>query len=184
MATTKWSLEPAHSELQFKVRHMMISNVTGNFTKFDASVETEGDDFSTAKVNFTADVNSISTNNEQRDGHLKGDDFFSADKHPEIKFTSDRLEKISDEEYKLHGNLTIRDVTKPITLDVEYGGTIKDPWGHTRAGFTLEGKINRTDFGLVYNAITEAGGVMLSEDVRLHANAEFVKQEVAATQPA
>lgn len=182
MATAKWNLEPAHSELQFKVRHMMITNVTGHFTKFDATVETQGDDFTTAKVNFTADVNSISTNNEQRDGHLKSDDFFSADKFPEIKFTGNKLEKISDEEYKLHGDLTIRDVTKPIVLNVEYGGTVKDPWGMTRAGFTVEGKINRKDYGLTWNAVTEGGGVMVSEDVRLHANAEFVKQEVA--QPA
>lgn len=181
MATT-WNLEPAHSELQFKVRHMMITNVTGHFTKFDATVETEGDDFTTAKVNFTADVNSISTNNEQRDGHLKSDDFFSADKFSEIKFAGNKLEKVSDEEYKLHGDLTIRDVTKPIVLNVEYGGTVKDPWGMTRAGFTVEGKINRKDYGLTWNTITEGGGVMVSEDVRLHANAEFVKQEVG--QPA
>ena len=175
MATTKWILEPTHSELQFKVRHLMISNVTGHFTKFDGSVETEGDDISTAKIDFTVDVDSISTNNAQRDGHLKSPDFFDTANHPAISFTSSELKKENDEEYKLHGNLTMHGVTKPVSLDVEFGGIGKDPWGNTRAGFTVNGKINRTDFGLNYNAALEAGGVMLSEDVKIHANMEFVR---------
>jgi polyisoprenoid-binding protein YceI len=182
MATTTWSIEPNHSELQFKVRHMMISNVTGNFTKFEGTAETEDDDFTTAKVNFTADVNSISTNNDNRDGHLKGDEFFSAETFPTIKFTGNHMEKVSDEEYKLHGELTIRDITKPVTLDVEYGGTAKDSWGMTRAGFDVQGKINRKEFGLTWHAATETGGVVVADEVRLHANVQFVKQEV--TQPA
>ena len=175
MATTKWILEPTHSELQFKVRHLMISNVTGHFTKFDGSVETEGDDISTAKIDFTVDVDSISTNNAQRDGHLKSPDFFDTANHPAISFTSSELKKENDEQYKLHGNLTMHGVTKPESLDVEFGGIGKDPWGNTRAGFTVNGKINRTDFGLNYNAALEAGGVMLSEDVKIHANMEFVR---------
>lgn len=182
MATTNWSLDPTHSELTFKVKHMMISNVTGSFKSFDATVTTDGDDFSTANIHFSADVDTISTNNEQRDGHLKSADFFDAAAHPKLTFEGTSLEKVNDEAYKLHGNLTMRGVTKPVTLDVEYGGVIKDPWGNTRAGFTVEGKINRKDYGLVWHAVTEAGGLVVSDDVRLHANVEFVKAAVG--QPA
>lgn len=174
MATT-WNLDTSHSEIQFKVRHMMIANVTGHFEKFNATVETEGDDFSTAKIHFTADVDSISTKNEQRDGHLKSEDFFDAANHPQLVFEGTKLEKISDEDYKLHGNLTIRNTTKPITLDVEYGGTVKDPWGMTRAGFSVEGKINRKEYGLHWSAVTEAGGLVVSDDVKLIATVEFTK---------
>ncbi len=176
METIKWALEPSHSEVQFKVKHLMISNVTGEFHKFNANVETEGNDFTTAKVHFTADIDSISTKNEQRDGHLKSPDFFDAANHPQLTFDSTGMEKVSDEEYKLHGNLTMRGTTKPITLKVEYGGTIQDPWGMTRAGFTVEGKVNRKEYGLAWHAVTEAGGIVVSDDVRLHANVEFVKQ--------
>ena len=172
---TNWGLDASHSEIQFKVRHMMISNVTGEFQKFDASVTTEGDDFATAKINFTADVDSITTKNEQRDGHLKSEDFFDAANHPQIKFESTELKKVDDENYKLHGNLTIRANTLPIVLDVEYGGTIKDPWGNIRAGFVVEGKINRKEYGLHWSAVTEAGGLVVSDDVKLHAAVEFVK---------
>ena len=175
MATTNWALEPTHSELQFKVRHMMISNVTGSFGKFNGTVTTEGDDLTTAKVNFNIDVDSISTNNEQRDGHLKSADFFDAANHPQLVFESTEMKKESDENYKLHGNLTMRGVTKPVVLDVEYGGTINDPWGYTRAGFTIEGKVNRKDFGLAWSALTETGGLVVGDDVKIHGNVEFVK---------
>lgn len=175
MATTNWALEPTHSELQFKVRHMMISNVTGHFGKFNGTVTTEGSDVSTAKVNFTVDVDSISTNNEQRDGHLKSPDFFDAGSHPQLTFESTEMKKVDDENYKLHGNLTMRGVTKPVVLDVEYGGVINDPWGYTRAGFTVEGKVNRKDFGLAWSAMTETGGLVVGDDVKIHANVEFVK---------
>jgi polyisoprenoid-binding protein YceI len=154
---------------------MMITNVTGHFGNFNATVETEGDDFSTAKIHFTADVDSISTKNEQRDGHLKSEDFFDAANHPQIKFEGTKLEKISEEDYKLHGNLTIRNTTKPVTFDVEYGGTVQDPWGMTRAGFTIEGKINRKEYGLHWSAVTEAGGLVVSDDVKLVATVEFTK---------
>jgi len=174
MTNTKWNLDASHSEVQFKVRHMMISNVTGHFQKFDAAVETNGDDFTTAKIHFNADVDSISTNSEQRDGHLKSPDFFDAANHPKITFDSTRLEK-TGEDYKLHGNLTMRGITKPVALNVEFGGMIKDPWGNTRAGFTVEGKINRKEFGLQWQALTEGGGMVVSEDVRLHIAVEFVK---------
>jgi len=175
MATTNWALDAMHSELQFKVKHMMISNVTGSFTKFEATVTTEGDDFSTAKISFSADVDSINTHNEQRDGHLKSPDFFDVANHPKITFEGTQMEKVSDEDYKLHGNLTMHGVTHPVVLAVTYGGTSKDPYANIRAGFELQGKINRKDFGLVYNAILETGGVALSEEVRIHANIEFIK---------
>lgn len=175
MANTKWTMEPTHSELSFKVRHMMISNVSGHFKNFNSTVETDGDDFTTAKVTFTADVDSISTNNEQRDGHLKSEDFFDAANHPQIKFESTKMEQSGGENYKLHGNLTMRGVTHPVTLDVEYGGTIQDPWGNTRAGFTIDGKVNRKDYGLNWNMLTETGGLVAGEEVKLHANMEYVK---------
>ena len=182
MATSNWTLDASHSEVMFKVRHLMVSNVTGYFKTFNGTVEIEGDDFSTARVNFTAEVNSITTNNEQRDGHLKNSDFFDAENHPALTFQSTGLEKVGDEEYKAHGTLTMRGVSKPVTLKVEHGGVITDPWGNTRTGFTIDGKINRKDFGVSFGMVSETGGVMLGEDVTLHANAEFVKAQVA--QPA
>ena len=176
MATTNWALDPIHSELQFKVRHMMISNVSGDFRKIDASVETEDDDFTTAKISFTADVDSLSTNNEQRDGHLKSADFFDAANHPQMKFESTGMTKVSGAEYMLNGNLTMRGTTLPVSLKVEYGGTTKDPYGMTRAGFTVEGKVNRKDFGLNWSALTEAGGVVVADEVKILAHVEFVKK--------
>jgi polyisoprenoid-binding protein YceI len=177
MATTKWVLEPSHSELQFKVRHMMISNITGNFKKFDATVETEGDDLSTAKIDFNADIDSISTNNEQRDGHLKSGEFFDAATHPQLTFAGNNLEKKDDGTYVLNGTLTMHGVTNPIMLSVEHGGVMTDPWGHTRTGFTLDGKLNRKDYGLTWEALTEAGGLVVSDEVKIHANVEFVKAQ-------
>lgn len=176
MATTKWQMDPAHSEVQFKVRHMVVSNVTGSFGKFNAEVETEDEDITTAKVHFTADIDSISTNNEQRDAHLKSADFFDGATHPQLKFESTKIEKVSEHDYKMHGNITMRGTSKPITLNVEFGGIVNDPWGNVRAGFTVEGKLNRKDFGLNWSAVTEAGHLVVSDEVRLHANAEFVKQ--------
>lgn len=176
MAQTKWQIDTTHSEVQFKVKHMMISTVTGYISQFDATVETQDDDFTTAKVEFTADLSSISTNNEQRDNHLKSSDFFDAENHPQIKFVGNKFEKIDDEQYSLQGDLTIRGITKPVTLKVEYGGIAADPWGNTRAGFTIDGKINRKEFGLNWSAVTEAGGIVVSDEVRMHVNAEFIKQ--------
>lgn len=176
MSTTKWSIDPTHSEIQFKVRHLMVSYVTGQFTKFNGTVETSGDDFTTAKVKFTADVNSISTNNEQRDEHLKNPDFFDTVNHPEIKFESDKLEKLSEEEYKVYGSLTMRGVSKKVVLDAEYGGITIDPWGNTRTGFSITAKINRKDFGISFGMVSETGGVLLGDDVKISANTEFVKE--------
>ena len=177
MTKRKWTLDPTHSEIQFKIRHLMITNVSGEFKNFSADVETEGEDFMSAKVNFTVDVNSVSTGNEQRDGHLKSDDFFNAEKYPQIKFVATKYENVDDDgSYELYGDLTIRDVTKNIKLDVEFGGVIKDPWGNTRAGFNVNGKIDRKVFGLKWNAATEAGGVVVSDDVKIHCAVEFIEQ--------
>lgn len=176
MATTKWILDPAHSEVEFKVKHMMISNVSGKFNKFEASLETEGEDFQTAKVTFAADIDSISTGNEQRDGHLKSPDFFDAAKFPQLKFVATKYENVdNDGSYEIYGDLTIRGITKQVKLDAEFGGVIKDPWGNMRAGISVNGKINRKEFGLAWHAVTEAGGLVVSDDVRIHANLEFVK---------
>jgi polyisoprenoid-binding protein YceI len=175
MASTKWILDPTHAEIQFKIRHLMITNVTGSFGKFTAEVVTTDDNFDGSKISFSAETDSITTNNEQRDGHLKSVDFFESSKYPTLLFVSTKFEKISGEEYALYGDLTFHGVTKNIRLIVEHGGVIKDPWGNTRTGFTVDGKINRKDFGLVWNAATEAGGVVVGEDVKLHASVEFVK---------
>lgn len=175
MANTTWNLDAAHSELSFSVKHMMISNVTGTFGKFDTEVSTEDEDFSTARISFTADVDSISTKNEQRDEHLKSPDFFDAASHPQLRFESTTFEKKSEDNYMLHGNLTMRGITKPVSLKTTFGGIIKDPYGLIRSGFSLEGSINRKDFGLNWSTLTEAGGMVVSDEVRLAANVELTK---------
>ena len=177
MATRTWAIDPTHSEVHFKIKHLMITNVTGSFDIFQASVTTEGEDFSTAKVNFTADINSISTGNEQRDEHLKSADFFDAATYPQIKFTAIKAENVdNDGSYELHGDLTIRDITKNVKLSVEFGGVVKDPYGNTKAGFTINGKINRKDFGLTWSAVTEAGGVVVSDEVRIISEIQLIEQ--------
>jgi polyisoprenoid-binding protein YceI len=174
MATYK--IDAAHSEIQFKVKHLMITTVTGSFTKFEGTLESDLPDFTDAKFSFEADTDSITTNNEQRDGHLKADDFFGAEKFPKLTFVSTGITKESDEDYKITGDLTIRDVTKSVTLDVEYGGTTNDPWGQTKVGFEGAGKINRKEFGLTFHAVTETGSIMLSDEVKLVLNVQFTKQ--------
>lgn len=170
-----------HSEVLFKVKHLMITTVTGYFKKFDLQVETDSDDFTTAKkIAFTADIDSIDTNNEQRDTHLKSADFFNAEEHGQLRFVGTKYEADGDEA-KLHGELTIRGVTKPITLNVEYGGIVVDPYGQTKAGFTVNGKISRKDFGLTWNAVTEAGSVVVSDEIKIHAEVQLVKQAELVT---
>ncbi len=173
MATFK--IDAAHSEIAFKVKHLMIATVSGVFKKFDATVESEKEDFTDAKITFEAEVDSIDTQNEQRNTHLKSDDFFNAGKFPKITFVSTGIEKNSDNEFKLTGDLTLRDVTKPVTLDVEYNGTITDPWGQVKAGFEITGKVNRKEFGLKWEVLTEAGGMLLGDEVKLHLNVEMQK---------
>jgi polyisoprenoid-binding protein YceI len=176
MSTTKWILDTTHSEIQFKVKHLMISSVTGQFNKFDGTVETEGEDFSTSKIEFNADARSISTNNEQRDNHLKAADFFDTEHHPQLQFKSKKLEKIADEAYKLDGILTMRGVSKSITFNVQFGGKTQDPWGNTRVGFEVTGKLNRKDFGISFSMVSETGGILLGDEVKIFANVQFVKQ--------
>lgn len=174
MATYK--IDAAHSEITFKVKHLVISTVSGSFSKFDATMESSNPDFSDAKISFEADVNSISTNNEQRDEHLKGADFFQSEQNPKITFQSTSFKKKGNNEYELNGDLTIFNVTKPVSLKAEYGGNVLDPWGQHKEGFEIEGKIKRSDFGLKWNALTEAGGAVVSDEVRLILNVEMVKQ--------
>lgn len=170
-----YKIDASHSEIAFKVKHMMITNVNGQFTKFDASLEAEAADFSDAKISFEADVDSITTHNEQRDGHLKSDDFFNAEAFPKLTFKSTSIVKKSDDNYELTGDLTIRDITKSVKLAVEYGGTVTDPWGQVKAGFELNGKISRQEFGLKWNAMTETGGIVVSDEVKLHLAVQMVK---------
>jgi polyisoprenoid-binding protein YceI len=179
MANQTWALDPTHSEIQFKIKHLMISTVSGQFNQFNATVETDDDDFTKAKVHFEAVVDSISTNNEQRDAHLKNGDFFDIKKYPAITFDSERMEKNGDDEYKLYGTLTMRGVRKKINLNAEFGGITKDPWGNTRTGFSVTGKINRQDFGMSFGAVSETGGLLLGDDVKINANVQFVKETVA-----
>lgn len=171
-----YKIDTVHSEITFKVKHLMITNVTGSFTQFDATMESEAADFSDAKIFFEADVNSIFTNSEQRDSHLKSDDFFAAEKFPKLSFTSKSITKKSEENYSLTGDLTIRDVTKSVELAVTYGGTMTDPYGQVKSGFEIAGKINRKDFGLNWTAITEAGGIIVSDEVKLNLAVQMIKQ--------
>ena len=166
---TKWNLDPTHSEITFKVRHMMISNVKGAFNAFTAEIEAEDDSFKNAKVSASVDTASVDTNNADRDAHLKSADFFNAEQFPTITFESTAL---ADD---ITGNLTINGITKPIELEVEFGGINVDPWGNTKAGFTFEGKIKRGDFGLNWNAALETGGVLVSDDVKIAGELQFVK---------
>jgi polyisoprenoid-binding protein YceI len=175
-SVNKWVIDPTHSEIYFKVKHLVIATVTGSFDKFEGSLETASDDFSNASIRFSADVNSINTNMSDRDNHLKSPDFFDAINHPAIDFRSNDFRKLSDSEYKLTGDITIRGITREIVLDVEFGGIMNDPWGNVKAGFELTGKLNRKDFGLNWNAVTEAGGIVVSDEVKLQMSIEFVKQ--------
>lgn len=174
MAT--WTLDHNHTEVTFKVKHLVISSVTGKFKSFDGSVESGKDDFTDATIRFTADVNSIDTGNEQRDGHLKSADFFDAANHPQLTFESTSVTKKSGNEYVVSGNLTMRGKTKPVELKAEFGGIQKDFYGNTVAGFEIEGKVNRREFGLEWSAVTETGGIVVSDDVKLQVNAELIKK--------
>jgi len=176
MATTKWVLDSTHSELGFKIKHLMITNVSGSFNNFQGEVETEGEDFSTAQINVTVDMASISTNNEQRDEHLRNSDFFEVENHPELTFKSTRIEKVDSDTFTLNGELTLKGITKPVKLNVEYNGVTKDPWGGERAGFVITGKINRSDWGVNFNGVLETGGLMLGEEVKINSEVQLVKQ--------
>lgn len=174
MAT--WTIDPSHSEVQFKVKHLMISTVTGDFGQYEGTIETaQEDSFEGAKATFSADIASISTGNEQRDGHLKSADFFDAENHPTLNFVSTSFVKKSENEYEVTGDLTLRGTTLPVTLHGEYGGQMGDFYGNTKAGFEMTGKISRKAFGLSWDAVTEAGGVVVSDEVKLILNIQVSK---------
>lgn len=176
-AQTQWALDATHSNVRFTVPHLVISEVEGSFSKFNGTVSHTKPDFSDASINFTVDVASVDTDNERRDGHLKSDDFFNAEKYPQMKFESTSFKKISGNKYELSGNLTIRDVTKPVKFDVVYGGTAKDGRGTTKAGFKATTSINRFDYGLKWNSLTEAGGATVGQDVTIDLKLQFAQEK-------
>ncbi len=173
---TTWNIDNMHSEIGFKVKHMMIANVNGSFGNFSANVHSNGDDFSHAAFLFTAQIDSINTGVADRDAHLKSPDFFNAAQYPEMTFKSTNILKKSDNEFVISGNLTIRDVTKQIDLEADFGGIVQDPYGQTKAGFSIDGKIKRSDFGLTWSAVTEAGKIVVADEIKLNAELQFVKQ--------
>jgi polyisoprenoid-binding protein YceI len=165
--TTKWAIDKSHSTLNFKAKHLMITTVTGTFGNYDAQIETNGNDFSSAKIQFSAEIASVNTGNEQRDGHLKSDDFFNAETYPTLSFKSSDATRKNDKSFILHGDLTIRNVTLPVDLDVDVNGIVKDPWGNTKAGVSFRTKINRKEFGLNFHVLNEAGNLLVSDDIRI-----------------
>jgi polyisoprenoid-binding protein YceI len=173
---TKWALDASHSEISFKVKHLMIANVKGRFKQFDLTVVTNGNDFTDAQIDFSMNTASVDTGDVNRDGHLRSADFFDAENFPVATFKSSSLKPVDDENYALTGDLTIRGVSKTVTLEAEFGGVQVDPWGNTKAGFTLTGKINRKEFGLLWNAALESGGVLVGEDVKILCEVELAKQ--------
>jgi polyisoprenoid-binding protein YceI len=176
MGNTKWVIDPTHSEIGFKIKHLMITNVSGRFDSFEAEVQTEGEDFATAQIKARIKTSSINTGNLQRDEHLRHSDFFEVEAHPEILFNSTKVEKIDNDNFVLYGNLSLKGATKPVKLNVEYSGITKDPWGGQRAGFIITGKISRSEFGLNFNAALETGGLVLGEEVKINSEIQLVKQ--------
>lgn len=172
---TNWVIDPTHSKVSFKVKHLMISNVLGSFREFEGTATTEGDDFPTAQISFSLNVSSIDTEVADRDAHLKSADFFDAEKFPKIIFSGYGMKDLGDDIYELTGDLTIKDVTKPVKLQAEFGGIGTDPWGNVKAGFSVSGKINRKDWGMTWNAALEAGGVLVGEEIKLSADIELAK---------
>jgi polyisoprenoid-binding protein YceI len=176
MATTKWAIDPTHSEIGFKVKHMMFTNVSGKFGTYDATIVTDDDNFENASIEFSADINSIDTNNADRDNHLKSADFFDGDKHPKLTFKASSFTKKDGHNYELTGDLSIKGVTKTVKFPVEFSGLMKDPWGNTKAGLNIDGKINRKDWGLNWNSALETGGVLVGEEVKLNIELQLAKQ--------
>ncbi|MGZ3874788.1 MAG: YceI family protein [Mucilaginibacter sp.] len=178
MATaTKWVIDPMHSEVQFKVKHLVISTVSGFFKSFEGTLETINDDFEDAEISFALNIDSIDTNQTQRDEHLKSAEFFDAAQYPQITFKSTSFKKTGDDEFELVGDLTIKGITKSVKLAAEFGGATDDFYGNTKAGFEVTGKINRKDFGLTWDGVTEAGSIVVGEDIKLLINLQFAKQK-------
>ncbi|MES2484465.1 MAG: YceI family protein [Bacteroidota bacterium] len=176
MSTVKWVIDPSHSAIGFKVKHMMFTNVSGKFQKFNSVILANSEDLENAGFKFDADIDSVTTGSSDRDKHLLSADFFDAQHYPKIEFTSSSFTKSNRDGYKLTGNLSLHGVTKEIVLDVEYGGQMQDPWGHIKSGFIITGKINRKDFNLNWNSTLEAGGVLVGEDVKLEIEVQYIKQ--------
>jgi polyisoprenoid-binding protein YceI len=175
MAITKWAIDPTHSEIGFKVKHMMFTNVSGKFDTYNGSIETEENDFSTAKISFSADIDSVDTKNTDRDNHLKSGDFFDAENHPKLTFTGKSFNKINENNYELVGDLSIKGVSKEVKLPVEFSGLMQDPWGNTKVGLNIESKINRKEWGLTWNTALETGGVLVGEEVKLNIGLQLAK---------
>jgi polyisoprenoid-binding protein YceI len=171
-----WKFDKAHSQVKFNVTHLVISEVTGYFRTFDGTVKTNGEDFTDAQIEFTIETQSIDTDNEKRDNHLKSDDFFNAEKFPQLKFKSKSMKKVGNNKYKLTGDLTIRDVTKQVELNVVYGGMANDGYGNKKAGFKITGTVNRFDYNLKWNALLEAGGAVVGSDVEMVCNIQLVQE--------
>ncbi len=176
LVKTTWAIDPTHSEVEFKIKHLVISTVKGIFKEFTGSVDVDGEDFSTADFHFEANVDSIFTNQTERDNHLKSADFFDVANFPKISFKSTAVAKKSEDTYAITGDLTVRDVTKSIQLTAEFGGVATDPYGNVKAGFEITGAINRKEFGLTFHAVTETGNIVLGEDIKLNINLQFAKQ--------
>lgn len=176
MSTTKWIIDPTHSEIGFRVRHMMFTNVSGKFQKFESTIETEEDDFERSTIQFNADVESITTGNAERDKHLLSPDFFDTAQYPKITFNAQSFVKKNEGEYILTGDLEIHGTTKTVALPIEYSGLLKDPWGNIKAAFSIDTRINRKDWGLNWNSVLETGGVLVSDEVRLVIELQFIKQ--------
>lgn len=182
MSKQKWTIDPSHTNINFKAKHLMITTVTGSFASVDGTVEMEGEDFSTGSYSFEAEVSSVTTGNEDRDTHLKSDDFFNAEAYPKLTFTGSEVSNVSGNEFDLTGEMTIRDVTKPITIRVEVGGVVQDPWGNTKAAFSFKGALNRKDFGLKFHVVNEAGNLLVSDEIKLEGEVQLatVTEEVEA----
>lgn len=176
MRKIKWSIDPAHSQIQFSARHMVISKIKGEFEQFEAWMETDNEQMENAEAFFSADTGSVNTGNQMRDDHLRSESFFKSEAYPKLTFNSTALERKGDADFTLKGDLTIRDVTKPIELAVEFGGIVTDPYGLRRAGFSLTGKLNRKEYGMVYNDLIETGGAVVSDEIKLDMQVEFTHQ--------
>lgn len=175
-AQTTWEVDKSHSKVGFSVTHLVITDVDGDFKEFDATITSTSDDFENTSIDFSANIASIDTDNEKRDGHLKSDDFFNAEQFPKMTFKSKSMTKVEGKNYKLVGDLTIRDITKEVELDVIYNGTVKDPWGNTKAGFSLEGEVNRFDYNLKWDAALETGGLVVGKEVTIIAKLQLIKK--------
>jgi polyisoprenoid-binding protein YceI len=176
MSKLTWVIDPTHSHIGFKVKHLMITTVSGEFTRYSATVQADDDRFSGVEAAFSAEVASVTTHNEQRDGHLKSADFFDAEHFPNIIFKSTGAKKMGDDEFELYGDLTIKGVTRPVSLEVEFSEVVNDPYGNTKAGFSLKGKISRAHFGLTWSAVTEAGHVVVGDEVKFAMEVQLIKQ--------